>query len=464
MHPESTWKNCIRPIRVIIALALGMLVWGGMRMEAPAAADSAPSFVGSAACKACHGKIYDPMSATAHGKLFSEESLPAEINGCESCHGPGSIHSGSGGQTKLSIPKADNPAAVNKTCGACHFQNDSSKAPKDWQNLSGSNWVRTMHGRRGLSCLSCHTGHADGNSKALIKPANAICLDCHMSVLEDSPGKKAAYTHSPVATGQCILCHDPHGNADKSMMVKNAQSVCEKCHKPDDPKLVAAHSKYPIAGSQCASCHDPHSHDRQNKLIGAKQHMPFKRGQCETCHAKPEAGKPISLVKPPNELCFSCHPASELMPANENAHIPAKQGLCTECHSPHASREAKLLKARQSTVCFSCHSKVEDSTIKAYKHAILDTNMNCSMCHKPHSSAQEGLLVKDEMSLCGQCHKHSGSHPMGDKTDGTQVTDPNTKKTLTCRSCHDNHGSDFDTLTLADKKRDLCLKCHNPEH
>ncbi|MHB1457818.1 MAG: cytochrome c3 family protein [Armatimonadota bacterium] len=464
MHPDSITKNRIKLVSGITVLVLGMLSWAGIRSDGSAATDSGPSFVGSVACKACHTKVYDPIAASPHGKLFTEESLSPEIKGCESCHGPGSIHVGSAGKTRLSIPKAENPAAVNKTCGACHFKSESSKAPKEWQNLSSSNWVRTMHGRRNLSCLSCHTGHPDANNKTLIKPVTEICLDCHVSLLEDAPGKKSAYTHSPVATGKCIMCHDPHGNAGTSMMVKDMKSVCEKCHKTDDPKLVTAHSNYPIAGSQCNSCHDPHSHDHKGKLIGAKRHMPFKPGQCQTCHTKPVAGKPIGLVKPSNDLCFSCHPASTLMPAGENAHVPAKQGLCIECHSPHATRETKLLKARQATLCFSCHSKVEDSTVKEYKHVVLDTNMNCTMCHKPHSSTQESLIVKDEMSLCGQCHKHSGSHPMGGKSDGTKVTDPNTKKTLTCRSCHDNHGSSFDTLMLADKKRDLCLKCHNPEH
>lgn len=463
-YRDSTWKKRIKAANAITVLVLGIIIWTGLRSDGSAAAESAPSFVGSASCKACHPKIHDALSSSPHSKIFTDESLPVEIKGCEACHGPGSIHVGNAGKTKLSIPKADNPAAVNKTCGICHFKNESSKAPKEWQNLSGSNWARTMHGRKNLSCKSCHTGHPDADNKSLIKPVDTMCLDCHASLLEKSPGKKAEYTHSPVATGKCVLCHDPHGNAGTNMIVKDMQSICERCHKPDNPELVKAHSNYPIAGSQCGTCHDPHSHDQKGKLMGAKQHAPFKGGQCETCHVKPETDKPITLVKPSNELCFSCHPSSELMPDKENAHVPAKQGLCTECHSPHAAREAKLLKSRQSTVCFSCHSKVEDSTIKEHKHAVLDSNLNCGMCHKPHSSIQESLLVKDEMTLCGQCHKHSGSHPMGDKADGTQVTDPNSKKTLTCRSCHDNHGSDFNTLMLADKKRDLCLKCHNPEH
>lgn len=436
--------------------------------DAEPAAKPAPapqaSYVGSAACKACHGKVVEPWLVSPHGKALMQDSLPAEIKGCETCHGPASLHISTGAQNKPRVPKVDEAAATNAICGACHFKSDSSKGAKEWQNLSGSFFARSMHGRKGLSCLSCHTAHPNGNDKALIKPGKDLCLTCHGQLLESSPGKKAAYTHSPVAQGQCLTCHDPHGTSERTMVVVGIQKICQGCHNPADAKIATAHKGYPIADSKCTQCHDPHSHDKEASLVRTKQHMPFKQGKCEMCHTKPTPGQPIGLIKPAKELCFSCHPASVMTPANENAHPPVKEGLCIMCHNPHVSSEKALLKGQTANLCFGCHGKVEGDTVAVHRHKILEANMNCMLCHKPHSSAQESLLSKDQVALCGQCHKHSFSHPIGKKADGTAVKDPKRGGVLVCGSCHDVHGSKFEAMTKADKSRDLCVWCHSQEH
>ncbi|MHB9035812.1 MAG: cytochrome c3 family protein [Armatimonadota bacterium] len=426
----------------------------------PAAAPKA-SYVGSVACKACHAKVVEPWLSSPHGKSLTQPSLPSELTGCEACHGPASVHIGSGAQNKPRVPKADDAAGTNAICGACHFEDDSSKAPKEAQNLSSGNFARSMHGRKGLSCLSCHSGHPNGNDKALRKPGKDLCLTCHGQVLESSPGKNAAYTHSPVAQGQCLTCHDPHGTDDPSMLVSNIQSVCQGCHNVNDAKLQAAHQDYPLADSKCTTCHDAHSHDKAAGLIQGKLHMPFKQGKCNACHNKPAPGQPVGLIKPAKELCFGCHPASVIMPGNEKSHLPVKEGLCLSCHNPHVSNQKALLKADLSSTCFACHKKVEDATVAKHRHKVLEGNMNCMLCHKPHSSGQDSLMVKDEVALCGQCHKHSFSHPIAKKADGTVIKDPTTGTVLICSSCHDVHGGEFESLTKGDKGRDLCVRCHS---
>lgn len=441
------------PLYAILAFAQG-------NPSSPADTTMKASYAGSDACKLCHGKTYDSWATSPHGKALTQGNLPAELTGCEACHGPGSVHIGSGAQNKPSVPKADDPQGVIATCGACHFSNDVSKVPKEWQNLSSSNFARSTHGRKGLSCISCHSGHPNGNDHALLRPEGELCLGCHASVLEESPGKKADYTHSPVASGQCASCHNPHVASDPRMIVDNLQKVCMGCHDTKDAKLVTAHSGYSVADSKCTSCHDPHSHNRKGKLLLANQHPPFQQRNCQVCHTKPEAGTPVQLVKPVKDLCFSCHPASKLMPEGENAHVPAKEGLCLSCHNPHASPYKKMLKTKLAYACFSCHTKVESSTVEAHRHQILDANLNCTLCHKPHSSPQEKLLVKEQPALCGQCHRHKFSHPIGTREDGTPVVDPNTGKALVCGSCHDPHGSKFAMLTRANKDRDLCIRCH----
>lgn len=449
--------------------AVGALVIAGLAMNAGGAQEKADkpaaTYVGSAACKGCHAKVFETWSESTHGKYMLQDSLPQDHKGCEACHGPASLHVGAPADNKPWIPNTAEPAKTNTVCGKCHNQVKSDKELPKWQNVSQSDYSHNTHSRKKISCVSCHTGHSGETEKSLIKPEKELCLSCHASVLESAPGKKAEYTHSPVAMGNCSSCHDVHGTKDRRMVVNNLAKACETCHKSSDEKLTKAHMGYPVKDANCASCHDAHSHNKGSKLLRVEQHGPFARRNCETCHTKPEAGKPIGLVKPANELCFTCHPKDSVMAGKENAHLPVKQGFCISCHDPHAGdAKASLMKTRPAYACFTCHAKIESDTLKPYRHKILEDKLNCMLCHKPHSSPQVDLLVKNQKDLCGQCHKHQFSHPLDVHKDGTPVVDPTTKKQMTCASCHNNHGSDFEALTILDKKRDLCLKCHDEGH
>src|SRR5215471_16750667 len=56
-------------------------------------------YIGSKECEQCHEKIYKDFATADHSRLIAEG--PNALNaGCESCHGPCSIHSDSGGEVK----------------------------------------------------------------------------------------------------------------------------------------------------------------------------------------------------------------------------------------------------------------------------------------------------------------------------------------------------------------------------
>lgn len=422
------------------------------------------TYVGPALCKGCHAKVYEAWAPSPHGKAAEEPTLSANLKGCESCHGPASLHVPAGAAHTPPIPKATDQPGVLATCGACHFTNTASAAPPAWQTLSSQNFLASAHGRKGLSCLSCHAGHPNGNESALIKPVSELCVKCHPGVMEDQPGKQAAYTHMPVAQGMCTLCHAPHGGANGNMVVKDVSNACRQCHDPADAAFTQAHQSYSLVKANCVSCHDPHSHDKAQHLVLPVQHKPYQTGNCAICHTKAEAGAALGLVKPVKELCAGCHPAETLMPKGNNAHPPVKAGLCLSCHNPHLSMEKGLLKDKPRNLCVTCHRTIATAMASKYKHQVLENSGNCMLCHQPHSSPQASLLKKDQVTLCGQCHKHTFSHPMEKKKDGTPVLDPNTKTPVVCSSCHSVHGSENKVMTIADKDRELCMKCHNVDH
>src|SRR5262245_19226774 len=56
-------------------------------------------YIGSKECEQCHEEIYRGFQTADHARLVAEG--PNALNaGCESCHGPCSLHSESGGEVK----------------------------------------------------------------------------------------------------------------------------------------------------------------------------------------------------------------------------------------------------------------------------------------------------------------------------------------------------------------------------
>ena len=74
------------------------------------------TFVGSDTCSQCHENIARDFRTATHTRLKAPGDNAKNV-GCESCHGPGSIHNESGGARNTIV----NPRRSPETCFQCHL-------------------------------------------------------------------------------------------------------------------------------------------------------------------------------------------------------------------------------------------------------------------------------------------------------------------------------------------------------
>jgi predicted CXXCH cytochrome family protein len=195
----------------------------------------------------------------------------------------------------------------------------------------------------------------------------------------------------PALKSKCTNCHSPHESTNPSLLKKNYNDTCTKCHDAPNADLPIQHSALIMAKS-CVRCHEPHSSSRKNLLKDRTAIL------CAYCHT--DIGK-------------------GLMDQNNTNHPAAIMG-CQNCHDPHGSDNEKLLKsATINELCFKCHDKAgfngghprPGHPISGIPDPLYpNKELSCISCHKPHYSPNEKLLRYNFMkapydkTICSVCH------------------------------------------------------------
>ncbi|WP_404425151.1 cytochrome c3 family protein [Nibricoccus sp. IMCC34717] len=199
-------------------------------------------FVGSKDCVQCHEDVTRGFHDATHAKLMSVADNPKNI-GCESCHGPGSIHSKTGGEANTIINPARNP----ETCFQCHLDKRGEFA------------LPHVHPAGKVSCSDCHEPHKGDaviSGGTNLAGASETCFKCH-----DAQRGPYVFEHEALREN-CTTCHNPHGSVNDKMLKARNQTLCLQCH----------FQQQTITGQL---------------LIGGRDHAPFvQRGTCWSagCH------------------------------------------------------------------------------------------------------------------------------------------------------------------------------------
>ncbi len=169
--------------------------------------EAEPQFTagGTEQCLTCHaGENMTIMAETPHGNMENPHS-PYSNQGCESCHGPGSVHvsragGGAGKRILLSFKGRDNAAAQNAACLACHAQTMGE--------LEGFAWIGSLHDRPNMTCQRCHDSHSTEQPMKDMAKQLANCSSCHRRHIERHPRFESAGILFDEL--KCSTCHNVH--------------------------------------------------------------------------------------------------------------------------------------------------------------------------------------------------------------------------------------------------------------
>jgi len=263
---------------------------------APAEPPPAATYVGSQVCQACHQQQFAAFAETLMGKIFLKNARsPAEGQGCEVCHGPGSAHLAAGGGKGVGIIafRKDSPQPVaeqNAVCLKCH-----EKGLRLY-------WKGSPHEGRGLACTNCHRVMANVSEKSQFVKETEMetCFQCHLQ----RRAQLQRSSHMPYREGKmtCTNCHNPHGTATPKQLIENSVNEnCYKCHAEKRGPFLWDHA--PVR-ENCLTCHEPHGSNHDKLLRVARPRL------CQRCHV--ESGHPgtpqLSTSRFVfNRSCQNCH-------------------------------------------------------------------------------------------------------------------------------------------------------------
>ncbi|MBI4971333.1 MAG: hypothetical protein HZC17_05795 [Candidatus Omnitrophica bacterium] len=282
-------------------------------------------YVGTETCEMCHSDVVKNFKLTSHRRV-TIAGKNTKIEGCETCHGPGSLHADAGGGVGVKII---NPKKDSSICFTCHTEKRTEfQYPFHHPVLEGE-----------MSCMDCHDIHGE-KGKERMSPSpesiNEVCFKCH----KDKNGP-FTFEHEAMRQG-CNSCHQVHGSVNDKMLTVRDNMLCLRCHTQTNFPTIGGfnHGGFTQTNCSASGCHPTN--------ISTVHHG--KGISCDNCHSVHGSsfggGGALfggGLTSGTTTPCLSCHTN-----LSGQAHNFLSSGTCfsSGCHTAvHGSNFDKHLRS-----------------------------------------------------------------------------------------------------------------------
>lgn len=223
-------------------------------------------------CLTCHA------GQVSVGDTVHKATLPEKAIGCESCHGPGSLHQAKH-RVKLPAPEPDDDTIVHPgklptrelreaVCARCH--------------LSGSVTVN-VRGRTDPTAIRPGRPLTDYRIDYRFEP-----IGDGMTVVGHVQQMRLSKCYQKSASLTCTTCHDPHHTVEAPKSVAFYRQKCLECHTQQGCSVPEPERRKTQPADNCAACHMP-SADTDIPHIAFTHHRIGKHGPESRTQPKPTA-------------------------------------------------------------------------------------------------------------------------------------------------------------------------------
>jgi predicted CXXCH cytochrome family protein len=368
-------------------------------------------------CMECHG--------TSSGKDLSpsHDNQPLGKSKCTGCHDP---HSSDKQKLLLQFPHGPYAARL---CSACHPKPVDGKVgltedtvdslcyechTQFKAEMAGMGSRHKLLSQSDRACLECHDPHASNQEYHLKKPAQDLCLSCHVEQPKqaagrnaNSPGNDASkmeylklsskHAHEP-AKKSCLICHDAHASQFPKELRVSLGDVCMGCHGPNAEKIVQSSQPFPLFNGLVSLPPKTFSKLERFELKGKYVHEPVNIS-CALCHDAHASDYSAELYEPVTDLCLACHGSNGISLVRSKKPFPLFDGKVTI--QPDSFDKLMILNL--------VDGRFGHPTAKhpVWVAATADKpELNCITCHAPHSSSTgPNLLADNKEATCRKCHE-----------------------------------------------------------